>query len=343
MTSLRIFRLSTACLILCCLFPLRAETGILMPREVFVGDTAEFTFETGVFSSVIENNSETTIPVSDVESSPDVTVQSVLVRRINAGVSVTVRFVPWTPGLVQLPAFKLKKIRLVPPAVKISSLVEKTGQTALAPPRSPLLVPGTTWLLYALVAAFIAAFAVFAFTVVKLRKYIVLNPGKRLAGRRMRLLKKELRVLERRMEKLPMAEWFALYAVCLRRYLGSLCCGNSVLLLSATASESAAEIRRAFGSLARSPSAAELAELVHTVLAEVDTIRFSGRAFGDARAEYLSRAKELADLLEDAALDLARDKQQSGSGSATSDASDAASRPKADLTAHDREVPRVQL
>jgi len=273
--------------------PSRAS-GVLMPREVYVGDTAEFTFDTGALNAVLSPGFEEYVDPEDISVTSDATVESILVVRGAAASSITVRFVPWTTGLLDLPPFRVKKARVVPPPVRISSLAERTGATALEPPRSPLLVPGTTLILYALIAAALVFLITFLVTAIRLRRYLSVNRGKFRSGRRVRLAMRELKYLERKMDKASFAEWYALYAQTLRRYLGAFSGEGPSGLLCATASEIAESLR------VLAPGFADAANRVESRLSSIDLIRFSGRPHGDSRTSDIAEARILIDCLEEA-------------------------------------------
>ena len=278
--------------------------GILVPREVFVGDSAELSFTTGVFNAALEPGAEVLVPLGDVAVSSDATVESVAARRGDSSTTVMIRFVPWTTGLLRLPPFTLKKIRVVPPPVRISSLAEKTGQTALDPPRSPLLVPGTTLVLYALSAALIACLAFGAIVAARFRRYLALNEGRIRSGRRTKVAMRELKYLERRIHRTELAEWYALFSAALRRYLGTLLLGNPAGLLSSTSREISEAL--SFASRSRAPAEENSRERTDAAIARadallsgIDSIRFSGRTAADARQADVAEARALVLALEE--------------------------------------------
>jgi hypothetical protein len=278
--------------------------GILVPREVFVGDSAELSFTTGAFNAALEPGADALVPPGDVAVSSDATVASVAAHRGASSTTVVIRFVPWTTGLLRLPPFTLKKIRVVPPPVRISSLAEKTGQTALDPPRSPLLVPGTTLVLYALCASAIAFLAFGAIAFARFRRYLSLNEGRIRSGRRTKVVMRELKYLERRIHRTESVEWYALFSAALRRYLGTLLSGNPSGFLSSTSreiSEALLAVTRARASdddNARVLTAAAIAR-ADALLTGIDSTRFSGRAVADSRHADVAEARALVLALED--------------------------------------------
>jgi len=284
---------------------LQATPGILMPQEVFVGDTAEFSFGTASLNSVIADGILFTVPSEGLPSSYELTVESIVVFRNGNSETVTIRFVPWISGVLQIPAFEIKKLKITPPPVRIASLVEKTGKNTLERARSPLLVPGTTWLLYAVIAAVIAAIAAGSYACLKLYRYFVETPGKRLAGKRVRLFLREMRILEREIKRISIPIWYASFAASLRRYFGAFCTGNLESFLALTGPEIVCCVREKLGESAV-PGAGSgapagehdaLADRAADLFSSVDHVRFSGAGEGDRRADDLAVAQNLvADL-----------------------------------------------
>lgn len=265
-----------------------SPVGVLVPREVFVGDAAELSFKTGALNAVLKPGAEETVPPGDVAVSPEVTVSSVTVRREESSSTVVVRFVPWNTGLVRLPPFAYGKVRVVPPPIRVSSLSERTGITSLEPPRPPIVVPGTTFALYALVAAILAFFVALAATFARLRRYLSLNGGRLRSGRSAKLALRELKWLERRLARLAKGEWYASFSRILRRYLGSFLGGVPSSLLSSTTSEIAASLA---GSRETVP--APIISRVEALLSAIDTARYSGRESPDSRREEIAEARAI--------------------------------------------------
>jgi hypothetical protein len=254
---------------------LSADGGMLIPREVFIGDTAELSFTTGAFSAVLHDGTLFALPAEDLPKSDDVDVKSILVSQRGSTAAVTVRFVPWASGAVRLPSFKLKGVAVTPPVVRIGSLLEKTGKTTIEPPRSPLLVPGTTWMLYGLIAAILAAAVVGIIAAVKLARYFLLSPLRRQTGRRSAILLRDLKSLERKAGKIPVQSWYASFALSVRRYFGAYCDGDFGSLLSSTGTEIARRLRDLDSGLANRAA---------SLFSDMDEIRFGRSPVAAAHA-----------------------------------------------------------
>ncbi len=278
----------------CCFAPVFAEAGILVPREVFVADEAELGFETAAFSGLADPGVVLTVLPADLPVSVDSTIKSIEVQIGSTAAQVTVRFVPWKSGIVQLPSFTLLGVRVIPPPVRIASLADKTGRTVLESARSPLLVPGTTYLLYGLIAVFLAVLSLAIAGAVHIRKYLSLFLEKNQAGRRVVLIHKQLRMLEKQARKTGAAEWYCTFAAVLRMYLASLCTGKSGGFSASTASE----IVSVFGDILGSSSGLTVTRLC-SLLKRTDLVRFSGYPVLETRREDSAETRELVTLLEE--------------------------------------------
>jgi hypothetical protein len=274
------------------------DAGILVPREVFIGDTAEFSFRTERVKSLPDESALFIVPSGDIPVSPDLTINSITAVRDGEAVVVTIRFVPWVSGVLRFPSISIGKSVVNPPPVRIGSLVEKTGKTTLQPPRSPLLVPGTTWILFALVALVLTLFIVFLVAGFKIRKFLSLFPVWRRSNRRLRFARKELRTLSRQLGKKSLSDWYAAYSVLYRRYLGSFCRDEASAFLPCTVSEIVSLVADRLALYQDAEKTGPLVDRLQATLTRVDLVRFSGVLSGDDRPADLSAAMEFFLALE---------------------------------------------
>lgn len=146
-------------------------TQVLLPLEVYVGDQAEirYTFRTAV--DLFPNTPlefEYDINISDLPFSSlekDCTVKKASFSRNDMDYTISIMVVPWRNGMLEFPEFDLLKlfdasglegakgatyyIALEP--IEIKSIVEKTKITVMQPPVPPLIIPGTTYVIFLLV------------------------------------------------------------------------------------------------------------------------------------------------------------------------------------------------
>lgn len=141
----------------------------LVPIEVYVGDMAEIRYSFKLDSGIpFEENFETEISAEKIpfeEISDSVTVNSARFFRHGDDFAFTLRFVPWRAGKIEFPPFDLHSVLGVDAAateenysfeisllpIEIKSIVEKTGRAEMQGPLPPLLMPGTSYVVFVLV------------------------------------------------------------------------------------------------------------------------------------------------------------------------------------------------
>ena len=165
----------------------------LVPLEVYVGDVAEVRYNFKIDSENFpEQNFEKEIKVEKIpfeNLSDSLTIKGAYFSRRENDCSLVIQFVPWRTGKIDFPAFDLLpildfddfagdenfscKISLLP--VEIKSIVEKTGRMEIQPPLPPFIIPGTSYVVFALVVVAIIFLAVIFRALVKfhdLRRWI---------------------------------------------------------------------------------------------------------------------------------------------------------------------------
>lgn len=157
---------------------------LLVPTDVYVGDTAEirFTFSSaslfGVFETSIKEtgtefidrawSNNTELEDFDLLSAALLKVDSTKsIQAEQYGIEkyvIVLEIVPWVTGSLDVPTFNVltafgledafasssKTLVTIPP-VTISSIVQKMQIKSLQPPTAPVIIPGTTWIVYLLI------------------------------------------------------------------------------------------------------------------------------------------------------------------------------------------------
>lgn len=286
----------------------------LVPRDVYVGDTAELTFEVTLTRSALAAGETLEINTDLLSPSRDVTVLSATVTARSGRAEVRVRFVPWVSGPLELPSLPVGEETVSPPSPVIASLIRDPA-TGLEGPRSPILVPGTSWILYGFLAGALAFLLLVAFCFSRFRRYAFSGPSSRNSARRKRAFLRDLSALSRRTGKLSQDVWYALFSASLRRYLGLYAFGNGRASLSCTGRELAeiTERRRAeeIGEIAdadetdaipgavAAEDASRAGDIVRALFEAADRVRFSGHECEDARARDVELARALCRVLEE--------------------------------------------
>ncbi len=150
---------------------LEKVSQIVMPKDIYVGDPAEihFSFESpesllqeGVSLVTLHNDAHFFAGLVD-----DCSIKTMTLQRTNRYYVLVIQFVPWRTGNITIPAFDLCDmipaesraydasvfVKLEP--VTIASLAEKGGYTTLRPVFPPLLLPGTSYIVYVCVIVLI--------------------------------------------------------------------------------------------------------------------------------------------------------------------------------------------
>ena len=279
--------------------PFFSDTGVLVPREVFVGDIAELTFSFPSFSPGIDEGSSVPLPPADFPVSSEVTIKKIDIRQQGKGSAVSIVFVPWKTGTLQIPFFSFRNTIFSPPQIRIASLLERTGATVLEAPRSPLLVPGTTYLLYGSIALVLALVVLLLYAAVKIRTYLGNSQTRNNSAFRVRTAMKRLKVLERQIAKMGADEWYSRFAAVLRLYLGSFCGGNPNSFNSATEKEITARLGSHLESFTNMPhEKVPLQVKVQSLLSRIDITRFSGYEVVKPFSGDIQLARDLIHALE---------------------------------------------
>ena len=153
---------------LACFFPcfsyIAAEgdsvSQVLVPREVYVGDSAEIRYTFHAPSSFPAGGGkprQLQFEKSPLSSIDDIcSVRNLVLSGSGSQYTLTVTVIPWRIGTVDFPPFDLMTLmdsRLSGFVVdlkpfSVGSIAEKTGSSVLRPPSPPVLIPGTTYIIY---------------------------------------------------------------------------------------------------------------------------------------------------------------------------------------------------
>ena len=179
--------------------------GILIPQNIFVGDTAQFLFPLSEQEgrALVQQGLDIDIPLplNDLAQNELMSVNDLrLVKRDN-GLYLQITFIPWEIGDIAFPAFPLLRLKRALPSVYVSSLLETGQQVSLQPPKPPLLLPGTDYLLYGAAVTGVGILLLIGTGIwLVLRNLRKRTP--RTAWKRLRILKKRLKQLHKEARRL---------------------------------------------------------------------------------------------------------------------------------------------
>lgn len=189
--------------------------SVFVPPVYFVGDLVEARL------TLLLPEGKVLLPPLSLPSQSWVLIRDVQVRHDPPFERVTVKFVPFAPGVKNLPPLVLGDISLEGVRISTNSLLGKATPTELMPPRDQLLLPHTELLLFLsflllivlplAIWRFLRPFAVFVQTLWKRSD----------RHRAWRALNKELKKLQARALALKGPEFYTQLTRLVRLYLGA--------------------------------------------------------------------------------------------------------------------------
>ena len=179
--------------------------GILIPQTIFVGDTAQFLFplsEQDVYNFNRSGiNQDTPIPLHNKIENEMMTVKDIRFLIKDTRPYLMITFVPWETGTIYFPSFSFLPLQRELPAVTVASLIDNTAAIALEPPKQPPLIPGTDYVLYMAVGIVVVGTGLVITGIFFAHRMLKNSHARYYAGKRLRLLKKTARKLQKRLHK----------------------------------------------------------------------------------------------------------------------------------------------
>lgn len=145
--------------------------GILIPQQVFIGDTAEFLFPIDIladFKSPVLTSGN--FQIGKIKQNGLMQITDIRITQQEKKDYISITFIPWETGYISFPSLREAGIYDELPQVYISSILETMQTDILQPPRPPVLIPGTVNLLYTAGAAAIVGIGIFVFIINAVRK-----------------------------------------------------------------------------------------------------------------------------------------------------------------------------
>ena len=149
----------------------------VLPRDVFVGDAMEIrcTFSCDV---ALIPDGLLTVEITPVEIQ-NLTVDSITLQKAGSSYMISMLCVPWCVGFIDIPPFVISEhcdknsasVSIDIPEINVKSIVNYTGVTELRSAKAPLLIPGTTWIIYLLSIMGIILLVVLVVILVRFRTF----------------------------------------------------------------------------------------------------------------------------------------------------------------------------
>lgn len=172
---------------------------ILVPKKVYIGDTAElrctFNSPNPVLKQLVSNGTAELPLVSQISTQDDYVIKNVSLSP--AGIDfyqLTITFIPWKTGDLRFPPMEIEKadVTLEFQPVQIVSLItsENPNTSTIRDTAAPLLLPGTAYKLYGALAGFVI-FLIICIRIILKRKNILFYINQKRLLKRYRKNKKQ--------------------------------------------------------------------------------------------------------------------------------------------------------
>lgn len=180
------------------------------PKEIFCGDKVTLQYQTVLTddNAIILGN-VLPLKISDSEQlakiikidSLDCTLENFELSISGNLLTSQINFVPWRLGKLSYPTVKLELesiiIELPGSEFSVSSILEATGETSVKPAMGPILLPGTTYIVYGSIFLGIILLSLVIFTISKSSKIIRFFKNIIIARRYKKNYKKSLAMLKK--------------------------------------------------------------------------------------------------------------------------------------------------
>jgi len=114
----------------------------LEPNEFFVGDHVQF------YLCLPERFTYKNFSIDKIKQNTSMTINDVSIIKIKDKNYIKVEFIPWEVGEISFPSLKEIGIYFELPDIHVCSILELDQTISLQEARPPLLLPGTTYLIY---------------------------------------------------------------------------------------------------------------------------------------------------------------------------------------------------
>lgn len=253
----------------------------VIPRDVFVGDEMEIRYAFQSDLSLLPPDAEfLNLSVPDSE---DVTVLDMTLSQENDWYAVTAHCMGWHTGNVGIPEIDVSDFNpaleesyiIHIPNITILSIVDYTGKKELRPARAPLVIPGTTWIIYAIIIACVILFVVIIIILFKFKAFkshLFAAFSSVLIARNFRLLRRRMKRFLRKYLEVETDVFATELARFIRGYM-------SVRFKKDFEAVTASEFTAAFADAMNytgSPEVFGATEIIADTLLRCDYVRFSG-------------------------------------------------------------------
>lgn len=274
----------------------------VLPKDVFIGDKIEIRYSFTTTIKLLDTEQKLEIPPFEDEN---FTIQSIELTRTNSFYELIVFCVPWKSGEIKIPAINLSDysadlstdfIVKIPP-IEVKSIVENMQKTQLQSIIGPLVIPGTTWIIYLLLfLALCLIVALFVFLanlqkfVFSFKRFLVSFKQKM----NYRKTVKKLKTLNKNAAKYENKEFANELSVIIHSFLTTRFSTN---FYATTSTQIPQKMNEMFEGLLP-PEIVEQIDSLSVILFRLDFIRFSGVEDETADFSFVERSSVTNSLLD---------------------------------------------
>lgn len=176
--------------------------GFLIPHQIFVGDEARF-----LYPLPEDFNSENlkNFNLKPVKQNNEMTITNISIEKRDNTYFFAVNFIAWKTGEINFPDFSEFGFNISLPAVNVSSVLKLNNIQELQPPRPPILLPGTIYMIYGYAALLLSAVIFVSLFLVLLRKKTISVFRRIFMKNENKIFYKKIKKLNKRLKKIHKA------------------------------------------------------------------------------------------------------------------------------------------
>jgi len=277
------------------------ETLTVLPKDVYIGDIIEIRYS---FTTNINLTDNLTVDIQLPETS-DYDILSMKLIGNDGSYQFVISCIPWKVGSLDLPKIDLSEysqslttsFAIDIPSITVQSIVKKTGTNEIRPVASPLLIPGTTWLIYIFIFLIIIFLSLTIYLLIHTKKVISFWNNyiqNRISKKNLKKTVKQIKKLNKKSAKYDDSNFAKQLSMITRQFLSTRFKHN---FNSVVSSKIWFEINNIFQDTL--PDFIEdKVFVVSSILERCDYIRFSGHKEEDSNFSFVERSSLSENLLE---------------------------------------------
>ena len=277
------------------------ENITVLPKDVYIGDVIEVRYS---FTTNINLTDDLTVDI-ELPKSSDYEILSTKLIGSNGSYILQIACIPWKVGSLDLPKIDLSEysktlstsFAIDIPAITVQSIVEKTQKKEIRPIASPLLIPGTTWLVYLIIfllAVFLTALIYLLIHTKKVISFWNTLVQKRISRKNLKKTTKQIKKLNKKSAKFSDSEFAKELSLISRQFLTTRFKHN---FNSVVSSKIYFEINTIFQDTLPD-FIEEKVNDISSILERCDYIRFSGDTQEEAIFSFVERSTTCENLIE---------------------------------------------